>query len=309
MLSRRNIRIKVMQILYAMGRDVAFTNSDIPNRYNEIIKDSFELYLLNLYHLMKVTEYSLEDAKKRSSKHLPTDADKAFTAKLHANDLIQSIVTNRQLRTAFETASINSMVKEDDIRTLYKEFLKEDSYQSFIKNSSTKESETTVLLDLYKMMIKNEIFTDSLDDHYPNWIDDKSLIVGTMKKTIKALPMADDFIDGFRTNKETVEFGHKLLQEVCGNDEELHKTIDSTLENWDMDRVAIIDLILIKMALCEFRHFPTIPTKVTLNEFVEISKLYSTDKSREFINGVLDKLLKRLIKAGEIKKEGRGLEE
>ena len=99
----------------------------------------------------------------------------------------------------------------------------------------------------------------------------------------------------------------KLLLKVGSSESQLLETIEPVLKNWDAERVAVIDMILIKMAICEFIYFPTIPTKVTLNEFVEISKLYSTDKSKDFINGILDRLLKQLLDDGKIKKEGRGL--
>ena len=129
-----------------------------------------------------------------------------------------------------------------------------------------------------------------------------------MKKTIKALPSPTDFYENYRPPKETTEeFGEMLLQGFIETDEELLQLIEPTLKNWDADRVALIDMILLKMALTELMNFPTIPSKVTLNEFVEISKLYSTEKSKDFINGILDRLMKKLNKEGKIKKEGRGL--
>ena len=113
-----------------------------------------------------------------------------------------------------------------------------------------------------------------------------------------------------RPNYETIkEFGESLLLDVINNNENLLATIEPALNNWDADRVAVIDMIILKMALSELLNFPTIPTKVTLNEFVEIAKLYSTDKSKDFINGILDRLFKKLDKEGKIKKEGRGLVE
>ena len=135
-------------------------------------------------------------------------------------------------------------------------------------------------------------------------------MVGALKKTIRALPVEDGFYNGFKPTVETtVDFGEVLLTKVHKEDKELLEVIEPTLKNWDADRVAIIDMILLKMALCELTSFPSIPTKVTLNEFVEISKLYSTDKSKDFINGILDRLMKKLNKDGKIAKEGRGLKE
>ena len=127
---------------------------------------------------------------------------------------------------------------------------------------------------------------------------------------MKALPVEDDFCSHYLPDDETVKgFGEELLRKVFHEDRELLEIIEPTLKNWDADRVATIDMILLKMALCELMIFPTIPTKVTLNEFVEISKRYSTEKSKDFINGILDRLMKQLNKDGKIKKEGRGLME
>ncbi len=148
------------------------------------------------------------------------------------------------------------------------------------------------------------------EDRYNNWQDDESLVVGAMKKTLKAMPLQGDFYKEFEPSDETVrEFGEQLLRKTCQEDQALLLIIDPMLKNWDSERVAILDMIMLKMALCELLHFPTIPTKVTLNEFVEISKIYSTDKSKDFINGILDRLMKKLQKEEKIVKEGRGLME
>jgi N utilization substance protein B len=164
------------------------------------------------------------------------------------------------------------------------------------------------LLALYKFLINHDSFVDLVEDQFPLWIDDKSLVVGAMKKTIKSLPATDDFLDQYEPDDDTVkDFGEALLSKVIEADEELLNLIEPTLKNWDADRVAILDMILIKMALSEMLHFPTIPTKVTLNEFVELAKQYSTDKSKDFINGILDRLLKQLTDEGLINKQGRGL--
>ena len=148
------------------------------------------------------------------------------------------------------------------------------------------------------------------EDRYNNWADDESLVMGAMKKTLKAMPLSGPFYQEHEPSDDTVsEFGAALLTRTAQEDAALLNEIQPMLKNWDADRVAILDMIMLKMALCELLHFPTIPTKVTLNEFVEISKSYSTDKSKEFINGILDRLMKKLLEEGRIVKEGRGLNE
>ena len=143
----------------------------------------------------------------------------------------------------------------------------------------------------------------------PHWFVDESLVVGAIKRTLKMLPnVKEKFFEEFLPENEPVyDFGLELLQTVVREDEQLLEIIQPSLQNWDITRVAILDLILLKMAVSELLRFPTIPTKVTLNEYVDISKQYSTEKSKDFINGILDRLMKKLGKEGKIKKEGRGL--
>ena len=309
MLSRRNIRIKVMQMLYSMNRDQKLKYEGALKQYRQSINRSFELYLYSLYLFSYITKYAEKDAERKSAKLLPSEEDKLFTAKLYLNELIQSLFTNDELNRLFNAYKMNNKLDQDTVRLVYTSFAKGEEYGKYIhqQNSSPKDH-CLILLDLFKHCINDEGFTETLEDKYPNWIDDKSLVIGAMKKTIKGLPGDLFFFDDHRPTRETaVEFGEVLLERVIKQNDELLSMIEPVLKNWDADRVAIIDMILLKMALIEFIYFPTIPTKVTLNEFVEISKLYSTDKSKDFINGILDRLLKKLNSEGKIKKEGRGL--
>ncbi|MBK9734223.1 MAG: transcription antitermination factor NusB [Saprospiraceae bacterium] len=153
------------------------------------------------------------------------------------------------------------------------------------------------------------MFNEIIEDQFANWEDDKSLIIGTIKKVLKSLPSDDDdYINEHYPDLETSkEYGEFLLKRTLSEDKVLLELIGPVLQNWDAERVAVLDMIMIKMAICEFLYCPTIPTKVTLNEYVELAKNYSTSKSKEFINGVLDKLLQDLILKGNVIKEGRGL--
>ncbi len=309
MLSRRNIRIKVMQMLYSMNRDQKLNYDGALKQYRLSINAAFELYLFSLYLFIHITKYAKKDADRKLAKLLPSEEDKRFTAKLYENELIQSLFTNEELNRLYNAYKMEDKLDQDTVRLVYTSFSKSDEYRQYInQNESSPEDHGSILLNLFRHCNNDEGFTETLEDKYPNWIDDKSLVVGAMKKTIKLLPATLYFFDDFRPARETtVEFGEVLLERVSKQDTELLSIIEPVLKNWDADRVAIIDMILLKMALIEFLYFPTIPTKVTLNEFVEISKLYSTDKSKDFINGILDRLLKKLNSEGKIKKEGRGL--
>jgi N utilization substance protein B len=303
-----------MQVLYALNRDqpVGSVQKSAMQYYGKLITDSYNLYLFNLLTFMRVAAFAQQDEIRRNSKLRPSDADTNFSAKLASNPLMLSLHKNFLLTNALGRAHTGQQLDADLIRNLYIEFSKKESYKKYVYESenTTQEEHIAMFLELYKFLINNETFISMAEDHFPLWADDKSLVVGAMKKTIKALPVEVDFINDYLPQEETIKlFGEQLLEKVLDSDEELLGIIKPNLNNWDADRVAILDMIILKMALAEFLYFPSIPTKVTLNEFVDISKLYSTDKSKDFINGILDRLLKKLTDDGLISKQGRGLKD
>jgi N utilization substance protein B len=311
MLSRRNVRIKVMQVLYSMNRDPKLSLESALQAYRKGVQLSFQLFLFNLLQFVHVASHAKEDAKRKQGKLLPSEEDKLFTDKLATNEITEAIRKSHGFHMLTEQYGLQDKIDEDAIRRVYEEFAKEDDYKAYLsQKNNTEDDHRAIMLTLYKFCINNESFNDLLEDNYSLWVDDKSLVVGATKKTIKGLPEDTLFYEKYRPGEETVkEFGETLLTHVNQKDEELLNLIEPTLKNWDVDRVAVIDMILLKMALCELLHFPTIPTKVTLNEFVDISKQYSTPKSKDFINGILDRLMKKLHQEGLIKKKGRGLME
>lgn len=308
MLSRRNVRVKVMQGLYNISRDPALSYAEAVKRYRKSTEDAFDLYLYNLLLLTEIAGYAKVVAKKKEDKFVPTEADKTFRPKLADNDLIRSLVKNDGFRRIVKTRNLESRIDKDQVRRYYSEFAKTDEYQAYLLAPQTPETDKQMLLALYRFWVGEESFNELMEEQYSVWLDDKSVVIGAMKKTIKALPVTGDFYEAYRPTKETVtDFGEVLFHKVHFENQALLEVIEPTLKNWDVDRVAVLDMIALKMAVCELTSFPTIPTKVTLNEFVEISKLYSTDKSKDFINGVLDRLMKQLQKSGKIVKKGRGL--
>jgi N utilization substance protein B len=298
-----------MQALYAMSRDEGLSLKDAMSQYRQSVNRSLELYLFNLWLLLQTALFAKEDLARRKAKHLPSEEDKRFNALLCDNPLTRSLLDNGEFLKYIRAYRVEEKMDEDITRTLYADFARLDEYPAYLAlKAPSDEDHTNILLLLYKNCVHNEVFNDRIEDFFPTWTDDKSLVVGSVKKTLKALPAPEDFLREYIPAPETVEaFGETLLRESHQNESDLLQLIEPALKNWDVDRVAIIDMILLKMALTELITFPTIPTKVTLNEFVEISKMYSTDKSKDFINGILDRLMKKLQKEGKINKEGRGL--
>ena len=309
MVSRRSIRVKVMQLLYSLDRDPGVSHEEILSRYDKAVDLAYESLLFNLYLLMEITHHAVIDRDNRQAKLRPEQDDLNWNAKLFENSLIQSLFLNKILRKYFDDRSFSTRLDHDMVLKMYNTFSKSPEYRKFIFEDIDDAGIREFLLAIYRDLRKNEIFEEIVDDQYPFWQEDKSLVVGAFKKIIKQLPQTNDrFFDEYRPDDDTViEFGRKLIGVTMEQAKDLEKLIEPTLKNWDMERLAVLDVILIKMALVEFLFFPTIPTKVTLDEYVDISKEYSTPKSKDFVNGILDKLMKTLSEEGKIKKEGRGL--
>lgn len=310
MLSRRSVRIKVMQLLYTVDRDEQIDNNRALSVFNDRIAQSYELLLFNLFVVREVSKMAIDDKRKRKAKHLPTDFDKIFTSKLYKNEIVQALVNDSLLNKKAEQLGFKDKLDKDYYKKLYTEFSNLEEYRAFIsKDDCTRDDYEAILLELFRHLRRSELYNDGLEDHYGNWTDDKSLVIGATKKILKQLPADNtDLLSTYFPDDETVkEYGEVLLERTLRDKNELQSLIKPLLKNWDQERLAIIDNILLQMATAEFLNFESIPTKVTLNEYVDLSKTYSTPKSKDFVNGVLDQLLKELIAEDKIKKTGRGL--
>ena len=298
-----------MQLLYSLDRDPGVNAKDILARYDQSIDLAFESLMFNLYLLLEIFHQSVVDRDTRQAKLRPGPDDLIWNARLYENELIQSMAQNKALRTYFDKRHFSARADEDLLLKMYNTFSKTPEYRQYVLGPDEAGIHREYLLEIYRELRKNEIFEEIVDDQYSFWQEDKSLVIGAIKKIIKQLPDHNErFFEEYMPDSETVkDFGRRLIEVTMEQAPELEKLIEPTLKNWDMERLAVLDVILIKMALVEFMYFPTIPTKVTLDEYVDISKEYSTPKSKDFVNGILDKLMKSLLEEGQIKKEGRGL--
>ena len=302
MLSRRNVRIKIMQVLYAAGRQEFATAKAYDSLFTSMVRNTFKLYLQNLLILQRVAEYAKHDLATRRAKLRPSEEDKSFHSGLADNLAVRSLSDNNDLSKVFDQYNIRGMIDADHIQKLYRDFSKEETHHAYLaKEDPTKQDHIDILLVLFKWLQKQELYLNMVEDQFPLWKEDKSLVIGAIKKTIKAMPLEQHFYLGYQEQGEAVtDFGRPLLKFVVEADEALVERIKTVLQNWDANRVATIDMILLKMAVGEFTQFPAIAPTVTINEYIDISKTYSTDKSREFINGVLDNLRKALEAEGII---------
>lgn len=304
MLSRRSIRVKVMQALYSQSRDKELKDQDVLKFYNDSIKGTVELFLLNLYLIIEMSKVSVEDETKRVSKYLPTDDDKLFKSTLYHNAIIKGLVNNKDLKIKFESLKFNDFIDADVLRTLYKSFSETEAYINYWHNRKSHTDDEEILLELYRFLRASEVFVELVDDRYYQWSSEKSVVIGTVKKILKRNDFEGDFIEPYYPTEDTVkDLGENLLKNCLGIDGKIEEYVIPNLLKWDKERIAVIDMIFIKMSLAEVLYFDSIPCNVILNEYVELSKEYSTDKSKEFINGVMDKVIKDLKEKGEIQKD------
>lgn len=313
MLSRRHIRVKVMQVLYAFkgtesddfSKDQKFLIYSIDNMYN--------LYLLIISLLIAVQERAESHLEKTSKKHLATDEEKNPNRKFISNEVLAMLKNNEQLKSRInEIKTINWDLDSEYVEIIFRAILKSDLYKDYLKTkTSTFYEDRDFIVDVFKEIIApNDKLYDYIEDKHLTWLDDLPTVNTSILKLLRKVKPESDafhFMPKLYKNIEDKEFAIKLFKKTLLNQSILSKEIASKTTNWDADRIANIDYLLLKMGICEIKDFPSIPTKVTINEYLEISKEYSTPKSKVFINGILDKLVKEYENEGKLNKVGRGL--
>ncbi len=311
MISRRLLRIKVMQSLFTKhlnsGVQVNAQKKNLTNNIHNV----YTIFLHMVYTMRQVANYTLEYDKIVKGKFIKT-GQKVDTSILQ-NPLIQQLNEHPYVMDLFKTHKSAAFEDIDVIRKLYKDFKDREEYVTYTNTpEKTQEQEWKILRILFKKIIlKNELLASQLEEAFITWEDDRNTVINMVIALINEFYKQNnlDFDKSLPRVawEELDQYAIDLFLKVLNNKAELDTMIEPMLENWEMDRVNLIDLILVRMALVELLHFPNIPVKVTLNEFVEISKVYSTPKSKEFINGILDRLMKKLQQENKIKKTGRGL--
>lgn len=313
MLNRRHLRIKVLQALYAyyQSEEESFkkTETELTNAIDRIY--DLYLYLMLIFpELKSIAEHRIEENKK---KIMPTADELNPNLKFVQNQLIQLIESNQKLRMASEDRKVNWV--GDDHQEMFKKMLvhirESETFFEHMNNGQTGfEADKTFVMDLFKIEIANfPLLYNFFEEKSIHWMDDIDLSCTMVLKTFKSTEEGQkmEVMDLFKDPQDEQEFIRELLRKTISMDKENEQLIDELTQNWELDRIAKMDIILMKMAITEFQIFETIPTKVTLNEYIEISKFYSTPKSNGFINGILDKAIDRLVKENKIVKVGRGL--
>jgi transcription antitermination protein NusB len=301
MISRRNIRVKVMQVLYTLStRDNVKTGEPqtLLQKHFDLSKDLLQYFI---YFITEVASYAERDAYVRSNRHVPSEQDLNVNTKIAGNEWLWKIKEDASLRALWEVAKPENRIDRELVKKLYVELAASDAYKKYISvGDRNKKSEQEILFYIFEdLLLNNENFIAHLEENFNNWDDDSDMTAQLVKAYLQK-PGSADFSQILSPDK--LQFARTLLTTVIEKNEHLLEFILPKLKNWDAERLAALDMILMKMGVAEFLYFETIPPKVTINEYIELAKEYSTDQSGQFVNGILDNIHKELADHGKLHK-------
>ncbi|WGK64997.1 transcription antitermination protein NusB [Croceiramulus getboli] len=313
MLNRRHIRVKVMQSLYAMQK-MEQPNLDKEEKFlHQSIGQMYDLYLLELQLLVKVHAFAKAYMDISQKKHLATEAERNPNQKFINNRVLNYFQDNQLLQQELKKRKLKNWELDDEyVDILYHEMVAGSVYQEYMESETDSfKEDRAFVIDLFKQVIApNEKLYDYLEDQKITWVDDLPLVNTTIVKKLGKLKPASPegaVLINLYKDEDDEQFTKNLFLRAAQSRESLTQEVITRTPNWDKDRIAEIDLVLITMALCEFQKFPEIPVKASINEYLEIAKEYSTPKSSIFINGILDRMKREYKKEGKLNKTGRGL--
>jgi len=302
MISRRNIRVKVMQTLYSIE---AREHSQKPGEETRILQKHFDstrqLFVYLIHFITEVARYAETDSRVRSSKHLPTDQDMNVNIRLAGNEVLWKILEDASFQKALAIDKPHLMINNELVKKIYQELVTTEEYKKYIIDQAReKKSEKDILEFIFTdLMLPNDLFVSYAEEHFTNWDDDIEMLNQFMMAYLSK-PQSVNFQD--MLGKEKWDFAKGLLQTVIEKKETTMELIKPKLNNWDAERIATLDMILMEMGVCEFLYFETIPPKVTINEYIDLAKEYSTEQSGHFVNGILDNIHKELVKDNKMHK-------
>ena len=311
MLTRRHLRIKVMQSLYSFSPNQESNLDQEIDFFKKSYFNTFSLYLTLLAFLKSTFEHAsgLKDLQKK----LRTKKNSEQSSFLAGNKILKFIAKHPILVNYINKRKIKFWELDFDyVKSNFKTLVKSEKYQEYSqKESPSIEEDRDIITFFYKEIVAPSVgFYDYIEDKELTWIDDLPVVNTFIIKILQKINPKDRNSLSFpemNIEGEDPRFAIELLEKVVINNDALQKEMVGRTPNWDSDRIALLDAIMIKMAIAEILYFPTIPPKVTMNEYIEISKDYSTPKSNIFINGILDKMIKDFEDLGRLNKSGRGL--
>ena len=292
-----------MQTLYSLD---SMSSEERIEEGSSILKNKIEqsrsLFSYLIYFITEVARYAETDAIQKANKHLPTSMDLNINTKIAGNDILWKILEDKSFVQAVKDGKYEHLINADLLKKTYKDLVASEQYKEYIEELSRDKKSEKKILDfiLTHLLLPNEDFIQHIEELFINWDDDAELMQ-TLVLNFFNKPHANSFANIL--SKEKSDFAFGLLKTVLEKEEYTLELIKPKLKNWDADRIASLDLIILQMGVCEFLYFETIPTKVTINEYIDLAKDYSTTQSGQFVNGLLDNLHKELTIQNKIVKK------
>lgn len=309
MLSRRLLRTKVLRSLYShftSGRTRIETSIA---EYNKGVEKCHELHILVLLLLVDLVRYAGRRQEVAAAKMLPTAEDLNPNRRFVDNSVIAKLADNDNFVTLVKASKLTWADNEQVVKEIFGQIMASAQYSAYLAGRSDDRSFIVEILSLY--FEDNEVLCEALEDMSIFWVDDLGYAISQAIKTIESIAgkgSGEQVWDMYR-NDDDAQFGQRLMLDAIANIEGHFVLIDQLTQNWELERIAYMDRLILAQAISEITSCPTIPVKVTLDEYIEISKYYSTSSSSTFINGVLNRAVQTLSEAGRVNKTGRGLVE
>lgn len=314
MLNRRHLRVKVLQNLYAYHQSEDRQLARFEKSLLENVDQVYEMYIWLLNLLLDVADFALIDADERLNKHLPTEKDLNNNTRLEQNTFIRMLRDNPTFRTYSKKYEVSwHDLDPEVVRQIFQQLRASSEYEDYLKIEDTSLSaEKEIIKFIFKRLIlKSPSIEHTFEEKFINWELDKEILQAMVAKTFKNFksldPLDNELAELTPNWVEDEAFITKLFGFSVRRGEEYQNYVTSITKNWEAERIALMDTLIMRLAIAELINFSAIPVKVTINEYIEISKVFSTPKSNTFINGILDKVLTNLEKEGRISKVGRGL--
>ncbi len=312
MISRRLLRIKVLQVLYAYYKS---DQKDLNKSEKELffsINKAYDLFYYILLLGVEVVDYAESRIELAKNKRMPSEEDLNPNTRFIENSFIRQLRSNRQFRRFLDTAKINWANHPEFIKELYNLLLTHPEYQEYMNSEDQdyNKDKKIIIRFFNDIVFPSDSLHQILEEKSIYWNDDLEFVISMVIKAVKKFKSSStedmELPDLFK-NDEDREFVKKLFRKATVYRDMSLDLIEKKASNWDLERIAFMDVLIMQLAITEMIEFKSIPTKVTLNEFLEIAKFYSTEKSNTFINGVLDKIMQQLKEEKKIVKTGRGL--
>lgn len=315
MLNRRHIREKVLKTLYAF-----FQSGNTEIHVGEIelfhsIDRVYDVYLIYMSLLSEFRDAAETLIQERKQKHLPTTEDINPSLHFVNNRIITAVARNSALNQLLEKHKINWTGQQDLIRKLFMQFRNEPTFVEYLSKQETRfEDDREIVFWIYETIVfPSELIGQLLEERSIYWLDEIELMQSSVLKTLRQIKSENSsqftLLPLQKESDEDRKFARELFRLSVSHSDEYEQEISKRAANWEIERVAKMDIILMKMAMCELCLFPSIPVKVTLDEYIELSKDYSSPQSKNFINGILDKIVADFKQDKRIQKVGRGLVE